>query len=92
MVRNSLSYVSYKDRKAVAANLKLTYTASTETEAEQRLVEFAETWDKQYPTISKSWFHHWGRIIPFFAFPPESAKRSTPPMPLNRSRSGAEHS
>lgn len=74
MVRNSLSYVSDKDRKAVAADLKLIYTASTETEAAQRLVEFAEKWDKQYPTISKSWLNHWQRIIPFFAFPPEIRK------------------
>jgi putative transposase len=71
MVRNSLNYVSYKDRKAVAADLKLIYTAATDKEAEQRWVEFAETWDAQYPTISKSWMNHWGRIIPFFAFPSE---------------------
>ena len=71
MVRNALSYVSYKDRKAVAANLRLVYTASTETEAEGHLVAFAEKWDKQYPTISKSWLSHWKRIIPFFAFPEE---------------------
>ena len=71
MVRNSLNYVSYKDRKAVAADLKLIYTAATDKEAEQRWVEFAETWDAQYPTISKSWMNHWGRIIPFFALPSE---------------------
>ena len=74
MVRNSLSYVSYKDRKAVAADLRLVYTACTEAEAEQYLVEFAEKWDKQYPTISKSWMNHWQRIIPFFAFPAEIRK------------------
>jgi putative transposase len=74
MVRNSLSYVSYKDRKAVAADLKRVYTVSTESEAEQRLVEFAEKWDKQYPTISRSWLNHWQRVIPFFAFPPEIRK------------------
>jgi putative transposase len=74
LVRNSLSYVSYKDRKAVAADLRLIYTASTEAEAEQHLVSFAETWDKQYPTISKSWINHWQRIIPFFAFPTEIRK------------------
>lgn len=74
MVRNSLSYVSYKDRKAVATDLRLVYTASTETEAEQHLVAFAEKWDKQYPTISKSWLTHWTRIIPFFAFPAEIRK------------------
>ena len=71
MVRNSLSYVSYKDRKAVAADLKLIYTSSTEAEAEQQLVTFAEKWDKQYPTISRSWMNHWTRVTPFFAFPPE---------------------
>ncbi len=74
MVRNALSYVSYKDRKAVAADLRLVYTASTETEAEGHLVAFAEKWDKQYPTISKSWLTHWKRIIPFFAFPTEIRK------------------
>jgi len=74
MVRNSLSYVSYKDRKAVAADLRLVYTASTEVQAEQYLVELAEKWDQQYPTISKSWMNHWQRIIPFFAFPPEIRK------------------
>ena len=53
-MRNSLKYVSYKDRKAVAADLKLVYGAATESEAEQALVDFGEAWDKQYPTISKS--------------------------------------
>lgn len=71
MVRNSLSYVSYKDRKAVAADLRRIYSATTEAEAEQNLVLFAETWDKQYPTISKSWMSHWNHVIPFFAFPHE---------------------
>jgi putative transposase len=71
MVRNSLSYVSYKDRKAVAANLRLVYTSATEAEAEQQLVAFAEKWDKQYPIISRSWMNHWARLIPFFAFPSE---------------------
>jgi transposase-like protein len=71
MVRNSLSYVSYKDRKAVAADLRLIYTSATETEAEQQLVAFAEKWDKQYPIISRSWMNHWTRVIPFFAFSDE---------------------
>lgn len=74
LVRNSLSYVSYKDRKAVAADLKLIYSASTEAEAEQQLVAFAEKWDKPYPTISRSWMNHWQRVIPFFAFPAEIRK------------------
>lgn len=74
MVRNSLSYVSYKDRRAVATDLRLIYTAATEKEAEQHLMEFAQTWDAKYPTISKSWLNHWPRIIPFFAFPMEIRK------------------
>ena len=74
LLRNSLSYVSYKDRKAVATDLKLVYAAATESEAEQALVDFAERWDKQYPTISKSWLNHWQRVIPFFAFPADIRK------------------
>lgn len=74
LVRNSLSYVSYKDRKAVAADLRTVYTAPTAIEAEQALVDFAEVWDKQYPTISKSWMSHWNRVIPFFAFPADIRK------------------
>jgi putative transposase len=74
LVRNSLSYVSYKDRKAVAADLKTIYQATTEAEAEQALIVFAQRWDKQYPTISKSWLNHWSRIIPFFAFPADIRK------------------
>lgn len=71
MVRNSLSYVSYKDSFAVAADLRLIYTSATEAEAEQQLVAFAEKWDKQYPIISRSWMNHWTRVIPFFVFPNE---------------------
>jgi putative transposase len=74
LVRNSLSYVSYKDRKALAADLKKVYGAATEAAAEQALVEFGERWDKQYPTISKSWLNHWQRVIPFFTFPADIRK------------------
>jgi putative transposase len=69
MVRNSLSYVSYKDRKAVAADLKNVYGAATEESAEQELVAFSDKWDKKYPTIGKSWLSHWDNIVPFFKFP-----------------------
>jgi putative transposase len=74
MVRNSLKYVSYKDRKAVAKDLKTIYGAATEEAAEQALMQFAQTWDKQYPTISKSWLAHWAQITPFFAFPHDIRK------------------
>ena len=74
LLRNSLSYVSYKDRKALAADLKRVYGAATEAAAEQALVEFGERWDQQYPTISKSWLNHWQRVIPFFSFPADIRK------------------
>jgi transposase-like protein len=74
LVRNSLSYVSDKDRKAVANDLKLVYAAATESEAEQALVDFAERWEQQYPTISQSWLNHWQWVIPFFAFPTDIRK------------------
>ena len=74
MVRNSVAYVSYKDRKAVCADLKAIYSAAIEDEAELNLELFAERWDAQYPTISRSWKAHWVNVIPMFAFPPEIRK------------------
>ena len=71
LVRNSLNYVSWKQRKEVAADLKLIYKAGTEAEAETALDEFAEKWDAKYPTISRSWRSNWTRVIPFFAHPAE---------------------
>jgi putative transposase len=71
MVRNSLRFVSWKDRKNVAADLKAIYQAATEDEASMRLDEFGEKWDDRYPTISKSWRANWPRLIPFFAYPAE---------------------
>jgi putative transposase len=71
LMRNSLSYVSYKHRKELAADLKLVYRASTEDEALLNLELFAEKWDKQYPTISRSWQEHWSHIMPMFTFPEE---------------------
>jgi putative transposase len=74
MVRNSLNYVPYKDRKEVAADLKKVYGAATEEQVEQALDEFAQKWDEKYPSISKSWINHWERIVPFFAFPTDIRK------------------
>src|SRR6266581_36030 len=68
LVRNSLKYVSSKQRKAVATDLKAIYGAATEAEAEFNLELLAEKWDQQYPTISKSWRTQWARVIPLFAF------------------------
>ena len=71
MVRNSVAFVPWQQRKQVCADLKAIYAAATESEVEFNLELFAEKWDKQYPSISKSWRSHWANIIPFFAFPPE---------------------
>jgi putative transposase len=71
LLRNSLSYVSWKDRKAVAAALKPIYTAATAEEAERCLTEFEQQWGSRYPMIGRSWRNHWTRIIPFFQFPAE---------------------
>jgi putative transposase len=74
MVRNSLKYVSWKDRKELVADLKRIYQSATEDQAVTALDAFAQKWDKQYPTISKSWRSHWAQIIPMFAFPAEIRK------------------
>lgn len=69
MVRNSLRFVSWKERKAVAADLKAIYQAATRAAGEQALLEFADKWDDKYPTISRSWTEQWERLAPFFAYP-----------------------
>jgi putative transposase len=74
LVRHSLNYVGWKQRKEVAADLKTIYTAATEAEAEQRLAEFSLKWDAKFPTIATSWRSNWARVIPFFAHPPEIRK------------------
>src|ERR1035437_9878209 len=71
MVRNSLNYVNWKERKTVAADLKLVYRAATVEEAEQRLCEFEQRWDAKYSSIGKMWRRNWAGIVPFFAFPAE---------------------
>jgi putative transposase len=71
MVRNSLRYVPWKQRKAVAADLKTIYQAASLPEAETQLAAFEEKWDAHFPTISQSWRQHWAHLTPFFAFPPD---------------------
>lgn len=71
VIRNSLRYVSYKDRKAVVADLKTIYEASTIEEAELALEAFSAKWDKQFPAISRLWFEKWANITPFFNYPVE---------------------
>ena len=74
MVRNSLNYVGWKERKVVVADLKTIYRAATEAEAEQALQAFERKWDRKYPSISKSWRAHWTEIIAFMKYPAEIRK------------------
>jgi putative transposase len=74
VIRNSVRYVSYKDRKEVCKDLKTIYQALTVEEAELALKQFASKWDKQYPSISKTWLDRWLNIIPFFNYPREIRK------------------
>jgi len=74
MVRNSLKYVSWKDRKKIAADLKKIYASATVGEAEIQLEEFCKIWDEKYPTISQSWRRHWENVIPFFDYPEDIRK------------------
>jgi putative transposase len=74
MVRNSLKYVSWKQRKEVAADLKTIYQAATAEKAEIHLTEFEAKWDKTHLAISQSWRRNWQQIIPFFAYPQEIRK------------------
>jgi putative transposase len=74
MVRNSLRYVSWKERKAVAADLRKVYTAPTAEAAAVALEGFAAKWDARFPSISQSWRTRWEQVIPFFSYPPEIRK------------------
>lgn len=69
LVRYSLAYVSFKDRKALVADLKTICRAATEEEAAYQLEAFADKWDSRYPMISKSWRANWARVIPMFGLP-----------------------
>ena len=71
MVRNSLRYVSWKQRKEVAGDLKKIYRASTEEAGLKALDEFAEKWDKSFPLISQSWRRNWENLRTLFEYPPE---------------------
>jgi putative transposase len=74
MVRNSLRYVSWKERKAVAAGLKSIYQSVTVEEAELELDRFAQTWDDRFPSISRSWRNNWAHLIPLFNYPQDIRK------------------
>ena len=74
LVRHSLKYVGWKQRKEVAADLREIYTAATVELAEAALERLEDKWNSGYPLIAKSWRANWPRVIPFFAYPPEIRK------------------
>lgn len=74
MVRASLNYVNWKERKFVAADLKAVYRAATERQAAKELDEFIAKWGGKYQAIGKLWKENWDRVTPFFDFPAEVRK------------------
>jgi putative transposase len=71
LIRNSLDYATWKDRKQLAAALKPVYTAASAEAAALALDEFErDVWGQKYPTVAAAWRRAWDRVIPFFAFPP----------------------
>ena len=74
MVRHSLNYVSYKQRKEVAEDLRAIYKAPTLGQAEENLAALEEKWGASHPSIPRSWRNNWERIIPLFGYPPEIRK------------------
>jgi putative transposase len=73
LVRASLNYVNWKERKQVVAALKPIYKAPTTDEAERMLSEFEGQWGK-YPAVGRLWREQWNRVTPFFSLPPEVRK------------------
>ena len=72
LIRNSLDYASWKDRKALAAAIRPVYTAPSAEAAEVELGAFEQgSWGQRFPTVAASWRRAWSNVIPFFAFPPE---------------------
>jgi len=71
LIRNSLDFASWKDRKALAAAIKPIYTAPSAEAAQAELAAFEQgDWGQKFPTVVAAWRRAWDRVIPFFAFPP----------------------
>lgn len=74
MIRNSMKYVPWKDYKAITADLKTIYQASTEESALKALADFSDKWDEKYPQISRSWKAHWENLNTLFQYPEDIRK------------------
>ncbi|MCF6319835.1 MAG: IS256 family transposase [Proteobacteria bacterium] len=74
MIRNSVKYVPYLDRKELCGELKMVYSAVNEKQALKALGEFKKKWDHKYPTIYKSWHKHWENLRTIFEYPDDIRK------------------
>jgi transposase-like protein len=75
LIRNSLDYASWKDRKALAAAIRPIYSAPSAEAAEAELTAFEHgPWGQKFPTVAAAWRRAWDKVIPFFAFPPAVRK------------------
>jgi putative transposase len=70
LVRHSMSFCAWKDRKGVAASLRPVYEAATAEQAAHELDRFDEIWGAKYPSIAPAWRRAWAEVVPFFAFSP----------------------
>ncbi len=70
LIRNSLAFVAWKDRKAILPAIKAIYRAENADMALVRLEEFEDEWGKRYPAIGQAWRRAWEQVVPFFAFAP----------------------
>ena len=74
MMRASLNYVTWKEKRQVAADLKPIYRAATVAQAEQELANFTQKWDSKYKSVVRLWKENWEHVIPFLAYPAEIRK------------------
>ena len=74
LIRGSMSFVSWKDRKAIMPSIKAIYRAENAEAALKRLEDFEAEWGKRYPAIGQAWRRVWQHVVPFFAFAPEIRK------------------
>jgi transposase-like protein len=73
-IRNSLRYVSWKNKKELTSDLKRVYGAATLEEAELRMDEFEERWGSKYPHVVRSWRANWEELMAYFKYPLELRK------------------
>ena len=74
LLRNSMNFVPWKERKQVAADLKAIYSAPSKQAAEQALSEFERAYQERYPTIAQLWRRNWDNVIPIFDYPADIRK------------------